>query len=465
MTLLSPLGSLLLGAVVTALGAQVAEAQTSQVLGREWEDTVTGAGIKVGESTVMHPVAGVETGVVSNVFYEDDAGRTAGVIRLVGEAAFATLPPERLNDPDRSVYERPLWRKWKGSIYQAYDGPYWRDDNGEDDDAEGENVGAPPKLEFRAGVRAFYEEFLSGDESVRGQRNLGLNGNVHVHVNPYETIAFTLDEDLTRAIRPTNFESSGDLDRWINNLRLGLRIQAGGRALVPEFRLHNRIDYFESSNSAFANRVQTTFGGRLNWWYTRHTRVFFDASIGIFGGGSAQGIQKVSSLPLRLILGGRTPFTERTALSVHAGFAKGFYSAGPDFTGPLIAGRFSYAYNDFGNLSFGYRYDFQDSINANYYSGHVIDAKAVQQIDRLVLEGRGEMHLRSYNGIPMAIGAPTRTDFIFVLRGDAKYLLREWLGLSGSLQFATDQTGYVQASGDSPSFTRFELFGGIVSAF
>jgi hypothetical protein len=459
---------LLLGAVASALGAGVADAQTSQVLGREWEDVVTGRGIKVGDGTVMHPVAGVETGIINNVFFEEDAGRTAGMIRLVGEVAFASLPPERLNDPGRSVYERPLWRKWTGSIYQTYDGPYWRDDDGENDDAEGENVGAPPRLEFRAGARAYYEEYLSGDEEVRAQRNLGFNGNLHLHVNPYELLAFTLDEDLTRAIRPTNFESASDLDRWINNLRLGLRIQAGGRALVPELRLHNRIDYFESESSAFANRVQTTAGGRLNWWYTRYTRFFFDASIGAFGGlgGGAQGMEKASSFPLRLLLGASTPFTETTSLSVHAGFAKGFYSAGPDFTGPLIAGRFSWGYNDFGRLIVGYRYDFQDSINANFYTDHVIEGAAVQQIDRLVLEARAEIHLRHYDGVPMEFGgSPVRDDFIFAAGGTAKYLLREWLGLSGQLQFVTDQTGYVGTGGDDPSYTRFELLGGVVSAF
>lgn len=463
--LIAPVATLI---AATTFTAGDAEAQTSQVLGRQWEDVVTGAGILVGESTVMHPVAGVETGVVSNVFFEEDAGRTAGMIRLAGEVAFASLPPERLNNPDRSAYDRPVWKKWRGDIYTTYDGPYWRDDSGESDGAEGENPGAPPKLEFRAGARAFYEEYLSGAETVRAQRNLGLEGNVHVHVNPYETVAFTVDDDLTRAIRPTNFESEGDLDRWINNVRLGMRIQAGGRALVPEFRFHNRIDYFESSNAAFANRIQTSIGGHLNWWYTQHTRLYFDASIGFFGGlgGGASGIEKASSMPLRLLLGGRTPFSETTALNLYAGFAKGFYGAGPDFTGPLVGATFSWAQNDFRRLRLGYRYDFQDSINANFYSEHALEASLVQQIDRLILEGRGEMHLRHYDGVPMVLaGGPTRDDFIFAVSANARYVLRRWLGLTAQAQLVTDQTGYRANGTDNPSYTRFELFGGVVSGF
>lgn len=454
-------------ALSTLAVSSVAHAQTSQVLGREWENVVTGRGVKVGDGTVLHPLAAVETGVINNVFYQDTNPVTAGVLRIAAEVAFASLPPERLEDPPRGAYERPLWQPWRGSIFRAYGGPQWADNP-----EEAENPGAPPKMEFRAGARAFYEEYISDRETVRDQRNLGLNGNLHLHLFPYETFAVTIDDDLTRAIRPTNFESSEDLDRWVNQLRLGVRFQPGGKALVPELRLQNRIDYFESEESRFANRSQTTVGLRVNWWLARFTRFYADASYGFYGGldGTGDpGLDKVSSNPLRLTVGANTSLTELTAVTVHAGFGKGFYAAGPDFTGPLVGAQFGYRYNPFGQVALGYRYHFEDSINANFYSEHVAEARVQQQVQgRLILEGRLAGHVRHYDGIPMALGGGSRDDLILALSGEGKYLLREWLGISGSLQLASDQTNFRYDAGgviDDPSYTRFEVFAGLTAAY
>lgn len=467
---MNPISVLLaIAAAASIAGVDVAAAQTSQILGRDWEEAVTGPGIKVGEGTVLHPVAGIETGVISNVFYEQDSGRTAGMIRVVGEAAFASLPPERLDDPPRTGYQRPLWARWRGSIYQGRDGPFWRSDSGEED---GENPGAYPKLEFRAGLRAFYEEYLSADSDVRAQRNVGLNGNLYLHLFPYGLLAFTIDDDLTRAIRPTNFESSRDLDRWINNLRLGVRFQAGARALVPELRLVNRIDYFESPEAGFANRLQTTLGGRLNWWFTRFTRLYADASIGFFGGlGSGSfGIEKVASMPVRAVIGGSTPLSQRTAVRAQAGFGKGFYASGADFTGPLVDLAFAWRHNQMGRVRAGYRYEFRDSINANFYSQHGLDLRISQQVRRLLLEGSVAGYLRHYDGVPMELGGgTTRDDLILALGGTARYMIRDWIAVTAQLQLAVDQTDYVTniegEAPDDPSFVRAELFGGVVSAF
>jgi hypothetical protein len=454
-------------ALFSIVGADTARAQTSQVLGRDWENAITGRGIKVGEGTVLHPVAGIETGLINNVFYEEGEPINAGVIRIAAEIAAASLPPERMNNPGAD-YDRPLWRPWRGSIHQTYGGPFWGDQ-----DSGAENPGAPPRLEFRAGARAFYEEYLSNRDTVRSQRNLGLNANAHLHLFPYDTFALTIDEDLTRAIRPTNFESSSDLDRWIHKFRLGARIQAGGRALIPELRYENRIDYFESDESQFANRLQQTLGLRLTWWLAQYTRFYADASIGFFGGlgdGGDGGFAKVSSMPLRLIAGANTALTEAISARLYGGYARGFYSAGPDFHGPLAGAQLAFRYSPFGSIALGYRYDFQDSINANFYSEHVGEARVVQQVgDRLVGEAWIAGHLRHYDGVPMSLGGGTsRDDVIFVTGVEGKYLLREWLGLNGTLHFASDQTDFRYDAGaglDDPSFSRFELFLGLIAAY
>ena len=441
-----------------------ASAQTSQVLGRDWEDVVSAPGVKVGEGTVLHPIVGAETGIVSNLFYEETDVRSTGIFRVVGEVAIASVPPER-----RDADIRQNFNPWQGNSYRTYDGPFFRPDSSDD---EGANEGAPPKLEFRAGARAFYEEYISGDTQVRDQRNLGLNGNAHAHFNPYGTVPVTLDYDLTRAIRPTNFESSESLDRWISNFRFGIRFQTGGRAIVPEFRYTNRIDYFESENSRFANRIQHNFGAKLNWWLARFTQFYADASLGIFSGlgdNNLGGMEyKRSSLPLRIRIGTNTALTEKLSTRAYLGFGKGFYSGGEDFTNVLANAGIIYKINPFGRLSVGYTYDFADSINSNYYAEHRLEASLTQQIRRLLITGKAGLHLRNYAGIPMAIGDANRTDLIFVVSGIGKYLIRDWLAITGTTQFVTDQTDYVATGSgfnDDPSFTRFELLGGVAAAF
>ncbi len=453
------IASFVVAGLLTA--SSYASAQTSQVLGRDWEDVVSAAGVKVGEGTVLHPVAGAETGIVSNVFYEDTGGQTAGVLRVFGEIAIANVPEER-----RDADTRPEWTPWRGNKNTTYDGPFFRSDVVGDDET---NAGAPPKLEFRAGARAFYEELLSGSGRVRAQRNLGINGNVHAHINPYGTVPVTLDYDLTRDIRPTNFESSEDLARWISNFRFGVRLQTGGRAIVPELRYTNRIDYFESTNSRFANRIQHNFGAKVNWWLARFTQFYADASIGVFSGlGSDADGFKNSSLPLRLRIGTNTALTEKLSSHAYLGFGKGFYSAGQDFTNVLANIGLRYRINPFGRIGASYTYDFADSINANFYSEHRLEGRITQQIRRLLLTAKVGAYFRKYQGIPMDIGEPTRSDLIFATSGIGKYLVRDWLAITGTVQLVTDQTDFrtmVGDTSDDPSYTRFEIFAGVAAAF
>src|SRR5689334_6970870 len=58
--------------------------------------TVEGSGVKIGEGTVLQPVFGLETGVVSYVFYEETDTHAAGVLRLLAQVGAGSLSDERL---------------------------------------------------------------------------------------------------------------------------------------------------------------------------------------------------------------------------------------------------------------------------------------------------------------------------------------------------------------------------------
>jgi hypothetical protein len=65
---------------------------------------VEGPGVKVGEGTVLHPIFGVETGFISNVFYEDQDPNPAGLLRLLAQIGSGSLPLSRLTNPGMLTY-------------------------------------------------------------------------------------------------------------------------------------------------------------------------------------------------------------------------------------------------------------------------------------------------------------------------------------------------------------------------
>ena len=69
---------------------------------------VEGAGVKVGEGTVIHPILGIETGVVQNVFYEDTNPKFAGLLQIIGELAVGSLPSERMQDSTAADWQKVI---------------------------------------------------------------------------------------------------------------------------------------------------------------------------------------------------------------------------------------------------------------------------------------------------------------------------------------------------------------------
>ena len=63
---------------------------------------VEGPGIKVGESTVLHPRIGLEGGVVSNVFYDDANEVSAPVLRLLAGMDITPSGEDRLGEMDET---------------------------------------------------------------------------------------------------------------------------------------------------------------------------------------------------------------------------------------------------------------------------------------------------------------------------------------------------------------------------
>ncbi len=403
-------------------------------------EVVEGAGVKVGDGTVLHPVLGIETGVVTNVFYEDgsEGRRVAGLLRIIAEIAAGSLPSERLQAPSEQ-------------------------------DASTENYG---DFAFRVELSAQYEEYLSSVDAVQAQRDIALAALARGLVFPKRTWQFAFSEEFRRENRPVNFESSDNVDRDLNRIGLELRFRPEGRTVTGALRYSNVIDYFEDESQHFANRISHTVGAQAGWQFFPVTRGYLDASFGFVGGlGSAS--TRPDSNPVQLKLGLATALTVKTSLHGRIGYSRAFYETGPDFSNITGSLQLGYRFSPQARFAAIYEYDFHDSINANFYRDHAAKVRFDTRRDRFAFGAGAEIRFRLYRGVIQEVMGGTsedRSDVIFSTPLSAVYNFQNWIAATLDYRFTLDHTDfrYNAAPGDmpdNPSYQRHSLMAGVRAAY
>jgi hypothetical protein len=406
--------------------------------------TVEGPGVKIGEGTVLRPVFGLETGVVSNVFYKNDNPQAAGLLRLLAQIGTGSFGRDRMtaNDGDAGV--------------------------------------ALPTWQYRADLRLSYDQMLSNDSTVTNTASLGsfpsglgVGATFRGLVWPGRTVTFGFNEDYVRLIRAANFETDADTNRDINTVALNLLVHPAGRSLSGYVYASNTIDVFERSQQQFANRQLTTFGLHPMWRWLPQTTVYADVSYGLNSGiGSAS--LKASSQPFTAIAGIATLLTEKLTLNVQGGYTYASYSAGPGYSDFIADVAFGYRYSPLGRVVATWDLQNSDSVNANFYRENVFRIWWQQLLAPFVLMAQPEVHLRTYNGmyIPgiMGVGggmAPsTRDDTIISVIGGAHYNFRNWIAATLDYHFSQVVTDFRYMVATSPTpldpgYVRHELLLGI----
>jgi len=137
-------------------------------------------------------------------------------------------------------------------------------------------------------------------------------------------------------------------------------------------------------------------------------------------------LPKQGSMPIRGIVGIATTLSEPLTLKAHAGWGYAPYDGGSEgYNGPLLDLEIGYQYAPAGRVVAEYNYDYEDSINANYFRDHKFQARIDQQlIEKLLLSGSIDFRLRGYRGITGTVGAmsPSRDDVVFSARPDRSLL-------------------------------------------
>jgi hypothetical protein len=408
---------------------------------------IEGPGIALGEGAVFHPAVSIESGVVSNVFYEDGDRAT--------------------NDPVASAMAR-LTAAF--SIASQTHKPPGEIEPAIENEEQVEEPPPPAKVDFRFGGQAILNGYLSSNEAVQDQTDVGVGLNGDVVFLPEGDFSVRLADEFLRDARPANFETTRNLNRDYNHFTGGGTLQPQGRTISVGARYENTIDRFESDANAFANRLQHLIGLRGEWRLYPYTKFFADASYGFFDTLGSEGMDyKSPSNPLRLQVGVGTALTEVTTLRGYIGYANGFYDRGPNFSNAIGGAEFGWRYAQYGRLRFIADYNFQDSLQANFFRDYSFLGYIDQQLGLIVLGAHAGVRLREYRGVPMELGgASDRDDVVFDAALQGAYLLREWLGITAKVEALVDSTDYTYTQGgitDSPEFTRYEAFLGVSAAF
>lgn len=396
---------------------------------------VEGRGVKIGEGSVLRPVLGVETGFVTNVFYQENSPVNAGVLRLLAQIGAGSLGNSRLSptadDPED-----------KGSF------------------------------QYRADLRASYDFLFSTNDNAEKTGGLGIGASFHALANPNGPFTFGIDEDFARLIRATNYETDANVNRDINTLGLKLLYHSQDHAFGGYLYYDNTIDVFERSTQTFADRMFNRIGIHPTWQWLPQTQVYLDVSQGVVTGigTSTNGIPgKVTSYPLTALAGISTLFTLKTTFNIYGGYTNGFYTSGPNFSAPTLGAQLGYRYSPLGRATLQYMLQYQDSVNANYFRDHIIQLSIQQAYEPVVFLLQPEVHFREYVGITQVVGPATRDDLIFAAIAGVHYNFRNWF--AGTLDYrvsvvSTDYR-YMPIGGgmiDDPSFVHHELLLGVRAA-
>jgi hypothetical protein len=401
---------------------------------------VEGAGVKVGEGTVLHPQIGVEGGMVSNVFFTNTNPTAAAFMRVLGEVGAGSLSAKRLATTEHDA-----------------------------DHTQGENDYG--QFEYRADLRASYDYYLSDNDRVTAQDGLGLGALFRGIVHPGQPLQFLAYDNYSRLIRPTNFESNSNTNRDINDIKLQVMYAPSGRSLAGIIHYESIVDAFEQDTQKFADRFQNLIGFTLRYQWLPQTRVYADVSQGVYTGISSS--VKVTSYPLMGLVGVQTLLSPLTSIVARAGYQNGFYASGPSYSSALAALEFGWRYAPQGHFSFLYNYLHNDSINANYYRDHQFFATlehALAPFDAFIQAG---VIFREYNGVivnfdmPM-YGTGTRDDFLALGAAEFRYNFKDWLAASLAYHLTIDNTNFrytVDGVMEDPSYVRHEVLLGIRAAY
>jgi len=398
-----------------------------------------GPGIWLSDGWVFHPGLGLEGGYDTNALHRSENVEGAGRIRLTPYIDFATEPPQRRVEDEGVVV-------------------------------------APPKVDFRWGLAAFYDHYFSDDEAVSNQSDVGVDTTLNLELFPYGTWTLILFDNYMRS--KENFETANEagFNRDSNVGKLAVRYSPGGRALEFQLGYANHLDYYEEDTLSYGSYMGHEVQFDAKWRFFPKTALVLKTS---FMPTFYFENRNSDLLPLRLWLGLNGLFTERFGLLILLGYGNGFYYNGPNFNSFIGRLEATYFIGPFSNLRIGVERDFQNSMWANFYDKIGGYVKYTHLLLRsLLLGAKVGVYYRDYSETPASETRDTLTlTYSTTDRWDiwldvgilAEYRVLDWLGFYLTADYMADFTDF-EVTGQFPGgpaetrkmdFQKFLVLGGV----
>ncbi len=308
-----------------------------------------GMGIRTGDLE-LHPGIGAEFGYDSNYFLRADDENPIPVLRLriVPSFSLSTLSPQR---------------------------------------REGEGGGSPepPKVGFRAGVAASYNEFIAtrsaDSDAVTKQRNVGALGNLQLTILPGRPWGADIFADFLRSVQPSQ-DPDFNYNRITARFGGGIVWAPGGGMFDWRLGYEYGLTYFEQQEFRNLSNAYNQINTRGRWRFLPRTAFLYDASATFLRYNNNPAAGQLNSDPIRARIGLNGLVTPSFSLLAMVGWGASFYQGtnAQQFDAPIAQAELRWyitpnpgldpaaATLTLSSLAIGYSRDFFNSYLGDYYT-------------------------------------------------------------------------------------------------
>lgn len=248
-----------------------------------------GMGYRVGDLE-LHPGIAGEFGYDSNYFLRSESERPIQALRfrLTPSLSLSTLGPQR---------------------------------------REAMGGGEPPKVDFRAGIAATYNELVATEpqysELLSEQRNLAGIASAQLTILPERPWGGDLYGNFARLVQPSQ-NPDRNYDRVEARLGGGIKWQPGGGIFDWRIGYELGLTAFTQKTFEVYDNGQHQLNTRGRWRFLPRTALLYDASLGFIRYRDSDSVQH-SSDPVRARLGINGLLSRSFALLAMAGWGASFY--------------------------------------------------------------------------------------------------------------------------------------------
>jgi hypothetical protein len=359
--------------------------------GRQLTTSGLASGLKLGEEAILHAALYADLGYDTNVYYSAGSTSKPAAVLHIG-------PRLEITNAERDG------TKPSGTYYDVFAGLDWR-------------------------------KYLTSDGSITQQDaiNPSIGGTAEFSSN--QALGFSLGDTFMRS-QQAPWSSGPPITRDDNMAVAGLRYAPGGGRLRFNLRYTNLIDAYEgsfSNGSNMGNEIMLDAG----WRFLPRTSVYAQVAQGVITYFSSG---RVTSYPLRTLVGMRGLLTAKLSLNLAAGYSNAFYSSGdtPSGFGNVgIVTEVNYQIDLLSRLGIGYHHDFANSpFVGQFYNMDAIYGAYQQMIaSRVVAYLYGRYENRRFGGL--ATPGESRTDNYLMGGVSVDYMIGHFflIGASYSLNF------------------------------